>query len=349
MPSAQDQSEEVTVYPGGHVVIKKRIDPSVRIPDVVLKCVGFIGEVAHEDATGEHLDLCATGFFVSVPSIIRGLKHVYFVTAKHVARDLNPETTRIVVNKHGGGVLQFRPASPWALHPTDETADVAIAAVAKTPSADIIAITIEDFTTAKDFESKALAIGDEVFSTGLFTEAPGQSRNLPIVRHGHLAMLPDEQIQTELGYADVHLVEVHSIGGMSGSPVWIRPTLIATGMRKDGSAVPSSSVGPGQFLGLMHGHWDIRESEMNKASIIQDRKRGVNLGIGIVVPAAKIFETINQPALVESRDEMDKKMSKRSVPGMDSAKPKAAVHAEEKPFTKEDFETALKKVARKIK
>jgi hypothetical protein len=41
----------------------------VRIPDQVLKGVAFIGEVTHRGAPGEVFgDLCATGFFVSVPS-----------------------------------------------------------------------------------------------------------------------------------------------------------------------------------------------------------------------------------------------------------------------------------------
>ena len=34
-------------------------------------------------------------------------------------------------------------------------------------------------------------IGDEVFVTGLFTLAPGQKKNLPIVRHGNVAMIPE--------------------------------------------------------------------------------------------------------------------------------------------------------------
>jgi hypothetical protein len=100
------------------------------------------------------------------------------------------------------------------------------------------------------------------------------------------------------------------------------------------------------LLGMMHGHWDIKESDLNKAFITHDRKHGVNLGIGIVVPAQKILETINQPELQEMRRKIEEDRIRKSVPGMDSAKPK---DREEGPFTREDFEVALKKASRKVK
>jgi hypothetical protein len=91
---------------------------------------------------------------------------------------------------------------------------------------------------------------------------------MPIVRHGNIAMLPEEQIQTEMGYADVHLIEARSIGGLSGSPVFVRTS----------EAEKDSHRGI-QLLGVMHGHWEIKESELNKPTLVHDR-RGVNLGIG---------------------------------------------------------------------
>jgi hypothetical protein len=72
----------------------------------------------------------------------------------------------------------------------------------------------------------------------------------------------------------------------------------------------------------MHGHWDIKESEINNPRIAQDRQRGVNLGIGIVVPAYKIHETLYQSALVNMRKEQEQVCLKQNVPGMDLAKAK---------------------------
>jgi hypothetical protein len=325
----------------------------VRIPDAVLKCVGFIGEVTSKDGSEVYGDLHATGFFVSIPSELPGDifdRYAFFVTAKHVASDLEDRDIYFLVNKKSGGIMRLTAnGRPWFFHPTDDSADVAIISVDVDPQADIMGIMVEDFVTADDLansqgpSSQRVGVGDEVFATGLFTAAPGSSRILPIVRHGDLAMIPSEQIETELGYADVYLVEARSIGGLSGSPVWVR-THIQLVVKHEGKLKPANIVGPGKFLGLMHGHWDIKESDINKALIVHDRKRGVNLGIGIVVPASKIRETIYQPLLVALRKEMEEMLAKQSVPGTDSVKGK---DKEPLVFTKDDFETALKKVSRK--
>jgi hypothetical protein len=202
--------------------------------------------------------------------------------------------------------------------------------------------------TPEMIEKKKYGVGDEVFITGLFQpSASGITRNMPILRCGNIAMLPEEQLQTEYGYADVYLVEARSIGGVSGSPVFVRETLeLGPVEREDGTEVLMSGVGASQCLGLMQGHWDVRESEINSLIVDQDRKRGVNLGIAIVVPAVKIIETINRPELMAIREEVEKRERRRSVPGMDSADKQTA--GSEHPFTREEFEAALKKASRKL-
>jgi hypothetical protein len=297
----------------------------VRVPDAVLKCVAFIGELAGGERTELYGDLHATGFFVSIPLETRLSleRYLFFVTAKHVASDLQGRDCYFLVNRKGGGVVHLScNGRPWLIHPTDDTADVAVVGVEINPSADIMAVMVEDFVLPDDLEnlqgpsSQKVGVGDEVFATGLFTEAPGSSRILPIVRHGNLAMIPTEQIQTELGYADVYLVEARSIGGLSGSPVWVHPNMQM--VVKDGDQIkPANLVGPGKLLGLMHGHWDILESDINKATITHERKRGVNLGIGIVVPAYKIREILYQNELVQNRRELENEINKRGIQGLD--------------------------------
>jgi hypothetical protein len=130
---------------------------------------------------------------------------------------------------------------------------------------------------------------------------------MPIIRHGNIAMMPKEQIQTELGYADVYLIEARSLGGLSGSPVFVRPTICTAIPDNQWGLKHNFSYGHGAtLLGLMHGHWDVKESEMNKAFFTHDRKHGVNYGIAIVVPAYKIVETLNRPELIELRAQAEK-------------------------------------------
>ena len=299
--------------------------PSMRVPDIYLNCVGFVGEVTHRDSAGISGDLCATGFFVSVPCEsprLRGIQSVYFVTAKHVASDLKGRELYFLVNKIGGGVTPFTTVfgNHWYLHPTDKTADVAVIQVGLQSDADIRTVFIANFATPDKIEEMNLGIGDEVFTVGLFTLAAGTSRNKPIVRHGNIAMMPAEQIQTELGYADVYLIEARSIGGLSGSPVFVRPTLHVPLKDNNGMAQHGFCVGHGgTLLGLMHGHWDIEESQINSPKLVHNHKRGVNIGFGIVVPAIKIMETINRPELVKRRWELERAELDKMTPSADSA------------------------------
>ena len=188
---------------------------------------------------------------------------------------------------------------------------------------DVISVNIVQLGTPELLSAIGVGIGDEVFSSGLFAPVEGIKRNLPIVRHGNIAMMPDEQIQTEDGYADVYLVEARSLPGISGSPVFVRPTLTFKVQDQRGKKADVFCAGLGiVLLGLMQAHWDVRESEINKAAFTHDRKRGVNMGVAMVVPAIKILETINQEGLVTMRREEEKRATRNMVPGMDSVEPK---------------------------
>lgn len=290
----------------------------MRVPDDVLKCVGFIGEVEHQDFSGVPGELRATGFFVAIPCESQELiemRTCYFITAKHVATELEGRQAFFLVNAKGGGVVGITGVigEHWFLHPSDPSADVAAIQILMDSQADINAIALEHFGLPERLEQLHIGIGDETIISGLFTAVPGTTRNIPIVRHGNIAMMPGEQIQTELGFADVFLVEARSIGGLSGSPVFVRHTLgVKVQRERDGGDDLLFANGPGiTLLGLMHGHWDIRESEINKPSIIHDRQHGVNLGIGIVVPAIKIYETLYAPKLIAMRQEQEKEILKR--------------------------------------
>jgi hypothetical protein len=136
---------------------------------------------------------------------------------------------------------------------------------------------------------------------GLFQKAPGASRNIPIVRHGNLAMIPKDRLKTMYGEAEVYLIEARSIGGLSGSPAFIRQTIDLEITKNDGAKSRMSGLSEVFCLGIVHGHWDIGVNEIN--SILVDsnaRTPGVNMGIGIVTPAKKLLETLNHPEILEA-------------------------------------------------
>jgi hypothetical protein len=296
---------------------------NVRVPDNAVRSVGFVSEVVHSSPEGDDLDHFATGFFVSMPSLsLPGIIFMYFVTAKHIAKEFEGRDVRLLVNKKGGGIKQIRGIGDlfWG-HPTDSAADVAVMPIYAETDMDIVYTPIQNFVNAKPMES-GIGIGDEIFMVGLFSVAPGKEKIVPIVRHGNIAMLPEEKIQTELGFADVYLIEARSIGGLSGSPVFARPPVLLSAELRDGDSVePVVATGGVRFLGVAHGHWDIREADMNNPHYTQTSLHGVNMGIAIVTPAYKLLETLTRPELVELRTRIEENYRRANTPGMDSPKP----------------------------
>lgn len=179
---------------------------------------------------------------------------------------------------------------------SDKSIDVAIIPIHHDPAADITAFDVEDFFDESN-NPENIGPGDEVFFPGLFWPVPGTNKIMPLVRHGNLAMLPDQQIQGSDGYADTYLIEARSIGGMSGSPVFVRETVVLPVKRSDFEADRVMMHGGGKFklLGLAKSHWDVQESKINDPYVQNDPRHGVNMGIAQVVPARKILEVLNEP------------------------------------------------------
>jgi hypothetical protein len=289
----------------------------MRVPDEVRQCVAFIGV----DST----KFGGTGFFVNIPSLsIPNAFYSYFVTAKHVADNTIDRDFVVRMNKIDGPavpVLSQKGTTRWWLHPTDNT-DVAVMPLR--PDSSVIewkGIPESMFVTDQVIRDNSLGTGDEVFITGLFTQVTGSTRNIPIVRAGHMAMMPGERVPTKLGPMEAYLIEARSIGGVSGSPVFVRETIVLP-MTKPGQIVKPENApylsGSGRFwlLGLMHGHWDVAPSAINDDAF--DANGKVNMGIAIVMPATKILETLYHPELVDMRKKGDEKASEANQPQMDS-------------------------------
>jgi hypothetical protein len=283
------------------VVYRVAREAPLRVPDLVLSCVGYVAELCGSTMSTDAVDPIATTFIVSssIPNVV-GVRVFYAVTAAHALKSLADESNLvIVVNKKGGGVC-FIPTFFGAFRHPDDTVDVAVIPVKYDPSFDITAFDIEDFFDEAN-NPENIGPGDEVFFPGLFTPAPGIDRVTPLVRHGNIAMIPKQQIQTSEGYQDIYLIEARSIGGLSGSPVFARETVVLPASRESGQ-VNMHGLGVFKLLGLIKAHWDVDENKINQAHVLHDPKRGVNLGIAQVVPANKIKETINGPALSAIRE-----------------------------------------------
>lgn len=159
------------------------------------------------------------------------------------------------------------------------------------------------FATHEKIRDFDIGVGDEVNVIGLFTEFVGFTKHCPIVRTGNIAMMPSDKLPVDGGEMDVYLAEGRSIGGLSGSPVFVRHTVRIGGMA-DAKGEPQyvAGVGRSHLLGLMRGHWDL------PIGVHSQQAEAVNMGISIVVPAHKILEVLYHPELVALREKIDREI-----------------------------------------
>lgn len=276
---------------------------SMTIPAEIKKCAAFL---AYKSIDGARL--AGTVFFVSMLiEGVEGREFIYLVTAKHVIEKIEEKSTDDKVyirlnTKNDTADYIASDVKQWITHPTDISVDVAVLPWAPPQDKiDYLAIPIEDMAlTDKIIEEENISIGDEVFLTGLFSTHYGKKKNLPIIRVGNISMMPEEKVYTDrLGEIDAYLVESRSIGGLSGSPVFV----YLGHMRPKNGAL---NLGGGSklfyWLGLMHGHWDISSKKID--AVVEDKSdiEKVNMGIAIVVLTSKIMEVINCDDIKKPRD-----------------------------------------------
>jgi hypothetical protein len=271
----------------------------MRMPDLLLKSVGFVSRFEPEE-DGARLRFGGTAFIVGVHTGANyGLAHI--VTAKHVAEAIAPDEAVIAMNAKDGMPRYLRSGSQdWFYHPTEpDSVDVAVLPFG-TPNFkeyDITWIPEEIFATEKRIAEFDIGLGDEIVIIGLFTRFFGRKELVPLVRTGNVAMMPREKLPIRgFGDMEAYLAEGRSIGGLSGSPVFVRNTVKMQARTDSGSAGYMSGLGRFHLLGLMHGHWDLPVSFSPT-----EQAEAVNMGVSIVVPAKKILETLYHPRLVEMR------------------------------------------------
>ena len=329
-----------------------------------LRCVVFLCVDRDNKLGGVERVPVATAFLVRVTdSEDKSISWKYLVTARHVIerrseRDID-DKVHVRVNLTDGGYDDYLTSrSDWLTH---NNADVALIDFAPPKESlskiDHLTIQLEMFVD-KDYgySGKPLPddgsiriwvhLGDEVFFVGLFTQHTGKSRNLPIVRFGHISALPREPIVLPEwgGMGDLKqlawLVECKSWGGHSGSPAfWTQgmPVLDQHGMW-DIRYIPV-------FLGLVSGHFDVPKELKTTGEYSQylgKIEAEINAGIAFVTPAEAIRQLLMREDLLEERQRRKKKIQAQGPKGtLDMGQ------IGEKGITKEQFLDDLRKVSRK--
>lgn len=270
----------------------------MRVPDNIRDCCCFV----YANVEGKH-KLIGTGFFIGEKYEEEGIekfKWIDFVTAKHIVMEARKEARVLAlgirINAKSGNTVDIDiPDEAWFFHPIDESVDAVIAYISGISGLDIKVLPTEMVMNSKIIRNYDIGIGDEVCITGLFYKHYGSKRNLPIVRTGNIAMMPLEPVKTRSGSAEAYLVELRSIGGLSGSPVFVHTE------RVKGSKHEHTL----SWMGLMRGHWEIDEDSINMLDSTSEQQ--LNVGIGVVVPAYKIMEISKQESVMRIKEMEEKK------------------------------------------
>lgn len=292
----------------------------------------------------------ATGFFVRVPveGVGEALRVDYLVTARHCIDEARAQgaggTVYIRFNKKAGDFAYIETDVDGWLE--DDTADVA--ALMSLPSALPPGVTPSDVEAASlklahfvgpgpDYRFQGIAdgigevdvqprVGHEVYFLGLFTEHAGSERNLPIARFGHISRMPD-LIEMEHGGVRfktiAYLVEFHSIGGHSGSPVFfLYPMMVGTPQRDEKTDTNWMQIDQAHisgFMGLVTGHYPILSETTTEMG---DTAVELNSGIAVVTPACAVKELLMREDFVEQRKNLRKSVeSKGPTPRLDFGPP----------------------------
>ena len=168
----------------------------VRIGNDVLKTVVFVG--IHPDG-GKFLPL-GTGFLVS--TAVETVAFVFVVTARHVLESIEGPDIAVRYNDSSGRTVTIKVPLAHCSVTKDRAKDVAILPISIDPTAaDHMFIPMD----RKEWEGARREVweeklGDEIVTLGLYSSHFGELKNIPVVRVGHIAMMPGEPVRTSFGY-----------------------------------------------------------------------------------------------------------------------------------------------------
>src|SRR3989344_3301019 len=205
-------SPEIYSAPNGGV--------SVRIANDFRKSVIFVGE-----QQGGSFVPKGTAFLLAGKKY--GGQCNYILTAYHVAKAVDDlgYSLRLNMRPSGSNMIEA-PKFDWSF---DKDADLAVAIYDAPSGSDIFYLPDSMLFRDDKIKSKRVEGGTPAYVAGLFNRFAGTDRNLPVVHTGHIALLPEDEeipLKDERSGLDAKcrcfLVQIQTLPGCSGSPVFIR-------------------------------------------------------------------------------------------------------------------------------
>jgi hypothetical protein len=284
-------------------------DPPVpRIPDEYLDCVLYLypSEADAEDGTRTG----GSGFWVGMP-MSPAAWAIYAVTNRHIIENGNAVVR--LSTQDGRKAIFPTVEQDWIFHSSGD--DLAV----YSPSLETLDLRNcrinfarrERIVDRDTFEVMDIGPGDDVFAVGRFINHEGRQRNLPTARFGCIGQMPWEPIKQDTGFMqESFLVEARSIGGYSGSPVFLHRANFHPGARR---IIKAPTYGP-WLLGVNWGHindyspvCDASGRPVNPGRP-RDMQVRTNTGMMAMVPAWKLAELLDGEELARERAATAKKL-----------------------------------------
>lgn len=294
-----------------------------RFDDRILDCSIYMYPTEKDAKAGSRAG--GSGFLAVVDGIVAGAKmnttvpeaehgqlhfHVYAVSNRHVVKE-NPI---IRLNRHDGqsDVIPFG-LDDWLWN---EDTDVAVVPISFNAECKYLFVSVSSsFVTKEIMAHYDIGIGDEVFMVGRLVHHGGTQRNNPTLRFGHISAMPFEPIfhytnrrNEQKGF----LVEVHSVSGYSGSPVFVRPFPVDKFHVSRPESFDTAEAAIRHFQGIPGGPWLLG---VEWGYINNHDQRQNNTGISGVVPAWHVIDLLNTEKLKMQRAEEEKNRKERRTAG----------------------------------
>lgn len=262
----------------------------VKVPTNLRSTVAYL---ASRDEEGSYA-FAGTVFFVGhgKPGE-RFCDRVFAVTARHVLEGIyRTKTNKSIYLRFNlrGGKFEWieTKLTDWHFIQNSED-DVAILERGIPEQHDHLVLPFQLCKTTDQLTSDGIGLGDEAVIVGLYSSHPGEDRNIPIVRIGNISVLePQHVYNKQVGHIRGILIEVRSLGGLSGSPVFVQYGYwrITSGRLE---IVTGDNL---MLIGMVHGHHEV---SISRSSTKEDRPAEIdhlNTGIAIVVPFEEIRKVI---------------------------------------------------------
>jgi hypothetical protein len=203
---------EKHTYLGYPYVVWKKLMP--RTNDGLVRVVVYVYPSEGDAKNGTKAG--GTGFIVRLTTLTGW--HDYAITNRHNIEEFNSRFVRINTNDRKRPIDIFE--GEWVCSKSDDIA--ACELPERRAHFNYDPIWVDWLVTEESARELRIGLGDDLFMVGRFMNHDGKERNIPVVRFGTIAMMPEEPLIVDNKAQESFLIEIRTIAGFSGSPVFIR-------------------------------------------------------------------------------------------------------------------------------